>query len=181
MLSATWRRILLRSHGVEVGRYSYGSILVPGLLTPGSRVGAYCSVGEGLIVRRRNHPVERPALHPFFYNRKLGLLLQDSIPEISENPLFIGNDVWIGDRVTILGGCQSIGNGAIIGAGAVVTQDIPAYSISAGVPARLIRMRFDPGKMAEIEATRWWEKSIADLVEDRKLRDLLAGDEDLSF
>lgn len=58
----------------------------------------------------------------------------------AERPVTIGNDVWIGDRVTILPGV-TIEDGCIIGAGAVVTRDIPAYSIAAGIPARVIKQR----------------------------------------
>lgn len=70
--SATLRRILRVYHEVEVGPYSYGSILRPRVLPPGSRVGAYCSVGAELIVRRRNHPHERLFMHPFFTMLRLG-------------------------------------------------------------------------------------------------------------
>lgn len=166
MWSVTWRQILRQAHGVSVGRYSYGAILDPGVLPPGSVVGAYCSVGSGLIVRRRDHPVGRPFLHPFFYNKALGLLDRDTIPAEADNPLTIGHDVWIGDRVTILGGCRVIGNGAVLAAGAVVTRDVAPYTIVAGVPARTLRPRFDAGRVAEIEATRWWERDIAALIAD---------------
>jgi hypothetical protein len=164
MHSASWRRILRSWHGAEVGRYSYGDVLKPGLLPPGSVVGAYCSVGTGLIVRRRDHPLDRPFLHPFFYNSALGLLTRDTIPPDRDNPLTIGNDVWIADRVTILGGCRRIGNGAVIAAGAVVTRDVPAYAVVGGVPARLIRMRIDPDRIAELEASRWWKQDIATII-----------------
>lgn len=165
MWSQTWRDILRRHHDVEVGQYSYGAILTPGILPPGSRVGRYCSVGGQLVVRRRDHPLERTGLHPFFYNSDLGLLSADTIPAERDNPLQIGHDVWIGDRVTILGGCRQIGNGAVIAAGAVVTRDVPAYALVGGVPARVIRMRFPPGRIAEIEASHWWEAEIARLIE----------------
>lgn len=164
MFSVTWRRILHRFHGVSIGRYSYGDILKPGILPRGSRVGNYCSVGSELIVRRRNHPVERAFLHPFFYNSFFGLLTGDTIEGIHDNPLTIGHDVWIADRVTILPGCRRIGNGAVIAAGAVVTHDVPSYALVAGVPARRIRMRFGPDRIAELEASLWWEKSISDLI-----------------
>lgn len=164
MYSHTLRRILRQYHQVEIGRYSYGDILRPAVLPKGSRVGAYCSVGTGLIVRRRNHPTERSILHPFFYNAALGLLARDTIHSDSENPLEIGNDVWIGDRVTILAGCHHIGNGAVIAAGAVVTRDVAPYAIVAGVPAKRMRMRFTPERIAKLEASRWWESDIATLV-----------------
>ncbi|MEO5953330.1 MAG: CatB-related O-acetyltransferase, partial [Chloroflexia bacterium] len=158
MFSETWRKILRGSHGATIGRYSYGSILTAGILPQGSEVGAYCSVGTGLIVRRRDHPVERPILHPFFYNADLGIVCADTILLEKDNPLVVANDVWIGDRVTILSGCRHIGNGAVIAAGAVVTRDVMPYTIVGGIPARPLRMRFAPDRIAHIEASRWWEK-----------------------
>lgn len=166
MFSQTWRRILSDYHGTTIGPYSYGPILNAGVLPPASRVGAYCSVGGNLIVRRRDHPVDRPVLHPFFYNSALGFLSHDTILADADNPLTIGNDVWIGDRVTILSGCRSIGNGAVIAAGAVVTRDVPAHAIVGGVPARVIRMRFNAVAIARLEATKWWERDIASLMEN---------------
>ncbi len=162
--SQTLRHILKTYHDVTVGKYTYGSILTPGVLPPGSQIGAYGSVGKYLIVRRRDHPVDRPILHPFFYNRALGLLTRDSIPLDQDNPLTISNDVWIGDRVTILGGCRRIGNGAVLAAGAVVTSDVPPYAIVGGVPARVIRMRFDAARIAQIEDSAWWDRDIATLI-----------------
>lgn len=179
IFSITWRHLLVSVHGVEIGRYSYGAILDPDVLPRGSRVGAYCSVGTQLIVRRRDHPVEGSALHPFFYNSQLGLLSEDVIESVTDNPLEIGNDVWIGDRVTILGGCRRIGNGAVIGAGAVVTRDVAPYSVVAGVPARPIRIRLAPERIAALEASRWWEHGIGEVIADPALTALLmAGRED---
>ena len=173
MFSTTWRDILQIWHGAEVGRYSYGDILIPGLLPQGTRVGTYCSVGSELIVRRRDHPVDRPFLHPFFYNSRLGLLTQDTIQQDEDNPLSIGNDVWIGDRVTILSGCRLIGNGAVIAAGAVVTKDVPAYAIVGGTPARVIRMRFGQDRITEIEASEWWNKGIASIITEPPVSGIL--------
>lgn len=173
MFTASWRQLLQDRHQVTVGRYSYGDILKPGLLPRGSRVGNYCSVGTGLIVRRRDHPLARPSLHPFFYNSALGLLTRDSIPLDQDNPLEIGHDVWIGDRVTILSGCSKIGNGAVLAAGAVVTKDVPAYSVVGGVPAKVLRSRFDAERAAELEASQWWDRPIAELIETPPFPDFL--------
>ena len=166
MHSATWRDILQTYHAVFVGRYSYGSILTPGVLPAGTRVGNYCSVGSDLILRRRDHPTDRPFLHPFFYNSALGLLQRDTIGLTRDNPLTIGHDVWIGDRVTILSGCKTIGNGAVIAAGAVVTRDVAPYTIVGGVPARPMRQRFDTTMIAALEASHWWDRDIASLIAD---------------
>jgi acetyltransferase-like isoleucine patch superfamily enzyme len=141
-------------------------VLKPGLLPRGTVVGAYCSVGSGLIVRRRDHPIDRPILHPFLYNSGLGYLTQDTIQRNEDNPLCIGNDVWIGDRVTILSGCKTIGNGAVLAAGSVVTKDVPAYAIVGGVPAKLLKMRFDEREITNLDASRWWEKPISTLMRD---------------
>lgn len=171
ILSRTPRALMAKFHGVEIGAYSYGPILRPPLLPAGSRVGRYCSVGSGLIVRRRDHPLARPYLHPFFYNSWLGLLDSDTIQGNEENPLEIGHDVWIGDRVTILSGCKRVGNGAVLAAGAVVTGDVPDYAIMGGVPAKMIRKRFDEPTIARLEESRWWERDIADLIDDPDLPD----------
>lgn len=162
--SVTLRAILAKYHRVEVGAYTYGDVLRPGVLPAGSRVGRYCSVGTGLIVRRRDHPIERFAQHPFFYNAGLGFVARDTIQRNEDNPLEIGHDVWIGDRVTIVSGCRRIGNGAVLAAGAVITRDVPPYTIVAGVPARPLRTRFDPESIAWIENSRWWERELDELI-----------------
>lgn len=162
--SQTLRRVLKEFHGVEVGTYSYGPILTPGVLPTGSRVGNYCSVGSGLIVRRRDHPVDAPVMHPFFYNSALGFLEKDSIPSNEDNPLTIGHDVWIGDRVTILSSCQTIGNGAVLAAGAVVTKDVPPYSIVGGVPAKQIKSRFSSEEIRRLEDSKWWDQDLSTLI-----------------
>lgn len=167
--SQTLRKILHRYHSVHIGRYSYGPILTPGVLPPGTSVGNYCSVGSGLITRRRNHPLDRVTQHPFFYNSKLGYVANDSIQDNTNNPLEIGHDVWIGDRVTILSGCKRIGNGAAIAAGAVVTHDVPAYTIVAGVPARFLKSRFDENTISELEKSQWWGLTVDQLLEHREL------------
>jgi virginiamycin A acetyltransferase len=166
--SRTLRQILEQYHGVRVGFYSYGAILVPTVLPPGSIVGRYCSVGKELIVRRRNHPIRRLSQHPFFYNSALGYLRHDTIPADADNPLTIGHDVWIGDRVTIVSGCKRIGNGAVIAAGAVVTKDVAPYTIVAGCPAMVKGERFEPQTIQQIESSEWWNLALSDLFAKRE-------------
>jgi len=164
IFSFTMKAVLKKFHGVDVGKYSYGAVLEPGVLPAGSKVGRYCSVGRELIVRRRDHPINRPYMHPFFYNASLGLLDRDSIADVHDNSLEIGHDVWIGDRVTILSGCRSIGTGSVLAAGAVVTSDVPPYSIIGGVPGRIIRSRLDEKTIETLENSAWWERDIVELI-----------------
>lgn len=166
MLSATWRAILKRYYDVTIGAYSYGSLMQPGVLPKGTVVGRYVSCGATLIVRRRDHPTDRPIMHPFFYNADLGVVANDTIAADADNPLTIGHDVWIGDRVTILSGCRRIGNGAVLAAGTVVTKDVADYAIVGGVPAKQLRMRFTDTEIADLDASRWWEKDINTLIQD---------------
>lgn len=169
MRSPRLRRLMRVHQGVSIGDYSYGAILRRGVLPRGTVVGRWCSVGQELIVRRRDHPIERASQHPFFYNAKLGVVPRDTIPLDEENPLVIGNDVWIGDRVTILSGCRSIGDGAVLAAGAVVTRDIPPFAIVGGVPARMLRARFPEPIAALVAQSRWWEFDLETVAEWRSL------------
>ena len=75
----------------------------------------------------------------------------------------IGNDVWVGHNVVILPGCKKVGNGAVIGAGSIVTHDVPPYSIVAGNPAKVINMRFNDETIERLESSKWWEMSANEL------------------
>ena len=168
--SRTHREILSAYYDVKVGRYSYGPCLDPGVFPPGSSIGAYCSFGSELNIFRRNHPSSTLTQHPFFYNRYLEMVDQDTIPLDQDNPLSIGNDVWIGSRTTILPGCKRIGDGAIIGANSVVTKDVDDFAIVAGNPAKLLRKRFSPDIEDLIRQSAWWDLSLPQLM---KANDLL--------
>ena len=71
---------------------------------------------------------------------------------------FVGNDVWIGKRVIIKAGIK-IGDGAVIGAGSVVTKDVPPYAVVAGVPAKVIKYRFDEKTISDLLESEWWDLS----------------------
>lgn len=162
--SKTLKIILKKYYSVTVGRYSYGPCNLPGYLPEGTIVGSYCSIANGLNVRRRNHPHETLSQHPFFFNHVRGVVDQDTVPTDLDNPLIIGNDVWIGSNVTILPNCTSIGNGAIIGAGAVVTKDVPPYAIFMGVPARKKSARYSDDVCMELEKLKWWRLPLLELL-----------------
>jgi len=158
--SATAREILRRYHGVTVGAYSYGPVLVPGRFPPGVTLGRFVSIGPDVHVFLRNHPTDRLSTHPFFFNARLSQVPTDNV---ALGSLRIGHDAWIGARAVITRGCQEIGMGAVVGAGSVVTRPVPPFTIVAGVPARVIRQRFADSVISDLLASRWWERSIQEL------------------
>ena len=157
--SRTLRRILMRYHGISVGMYSYGGCFDPDRVPRGTVIGRYCSFAL-FTVYQRNHPTDTLSTHPFFFNSAMGYVAEDRVPRQS---LVIGNDVWIGDQVLLLPGVTTVGDGAVIGAGSVVTRSVPAFAVVAGNPARVIRHRFSRAVMAAVSESRWWRKEMEEL------------------
>ncbi len=155
MRSGSLRRVMAASHGVEVGAHTYGCF-DPIRFPPGTRIGRYVSIGPKVSVYRRNHPLDRLSLHPYFYRPAFGA---KTIADVGTAPLEIASGSWLGANAIILPGCRRIGRGAVVAAGAVVTRDVPDYAVVGGNPARLIRYRFNPHAIANAEATCWWLKS----------------------
>jgi acetyltransferase-like isoleucine patch superfamily enzyme len=152
MRSATLRQIMRRCHGVDVGAHSYGCF-DPVRFPHGTRVGRYVSVGPGVAAYRRNHPLDRLSLHPYFYNPQHGAA---QTANVATEALDIGADAWLGANALILPGCRRIGRGAVVAAGAIVTRDVPDYALVAGNPARVIRYRFDAVTIDAAEHSQWW-------------------------
>lgn len=163
MWSASFRELMRRYYGINIGLHSYGPGLYPGSLPPGTRIGNYCSLAAGLVVHRRNHPMDRASQHPFFFNSNEGLLNRDTIPAIEDNPLVIGHDVWIGEDTMIAPRCRSIGDSAVIACGSVVTGDVPPFAVMGGVPAKFIRWRLPEDLRSVWSASGWWLKPVDEL------------------
>ena len=164
------RAFFSQQYGIDVGRYSYGCFdrwRLPGPMT----VGRYCSFASTVRRAPANHPLDALTTHPALYDPSLGVVSED----LSHNrAILIEDDVWVGHYVMILPGCARIGRGAVIGAGAVVTRDVPAYAVVAGNPARELRKRFEPDTIEALEASRWWELDLPDLADlARARRDLV--------
>jgi acetyltransferase-like isoleucine patch superfamily enzyme len=144
-----------------VGRHSYSGKIQLGAMNREVEIGSYCSIGNNVsfIVGDSYHYPERVTTFPF--GNIAGFDVAEwptAIEEDTQLPIFmVGNDVWIGQDVIILKSVKRIGNGAILGAGSVVTQDVPDYAIVGGVPAQLIRYRFAPKVIQDLLALRWWE------------------------
>jgi len=131
-------------------------------------IGRYCSIADDvLILNGGEHFTDRVSTYPF---PPMGM--GGNEPEgFTRGPVTIGNDVWIGARVTILSGV-TIGDGAVIGACSCVTRDVPAYAVASGVPAKVRRYRFDEDTRARLVASRWWERTDREV---RALAPLLEG------
>lgn len=168
MRSATARQIMRQFHGVTIGAYSYGSCFDPGTMVSGISIGRYVSFATGVRIFLQNHPLHKLSTHPLFYESSSAGAQAVDLPP---GKLEIGNDVWIGCNALILPGCNRIGDGAVIGAGAVVTKDIPSFSIVGGCPAKLIRTRFPAPVIEQLEASQWWQHPIEEV--ERKMEDYL--------
>lgn len=121
-------------------------------------IGRYCSISWNCSIGGANHEIHRITQHPFPHSAIFGFTEDDNGFISFEKPLTIGNDVWIAANCCICRGVK-IGNGAIIGAGSVVTHDVPSFEIWAGVPARKIGQRFSNEIAEIIEQAEWWNLS----------------------
>jgi len=137
-------------------------------------IGNYCSIGANVSTVIGTHPTNFVSSSPVFYStmNQTGLKKLYSSHKFDEildytfkgrkYGIKIGNDVWIGDNVMIKGGIE-IGDGAIIAMGSVVTKDVQPFSIVGGVPARLIRYRFDKKTIFRLLESKWWLSDIEKL------------------
>lgn len=141
-----------------------------------SKIGRFCSIAQNVRVCRGNHPLNYVSTHPSFYSDTMkqtgytihrGSDLYGNIYKFPEGEdkyqVVIENDVWIGAHVIILGGVR-IGNGAVIGAGSVVTKDVKPYTIIGGNPARLIKKRFNDDIVNKLQTTKWWNMSLNSIM-----------------
>lgn len=140
----------------RIGKGSYGN---PEIHSWGEKtgltIGAYCSFADGVqIFLGGEHRVDWVTTYPFstFWQAAKGIAGHPR----SKGDVSIGNDVWIATEAVILSGVK-IGDGAVIGARAVVTRDVPPYAIVAGNPASVVKMRFDDETVARLLAIKWWE------------------------
>jgi acetyltransferase-like isoleucine patch superfamily enzyme len=155
------------------GRYSYGPLCNHRYV---KEVGSFCSfaAGSDVVV---NHAIDYISTHPFIYYDKsicqcfdeykqhkedswyidLGENEKPIAKKIKVNRVKIGNDVWLGKNVLITTSVSTIGNGVIAAAGAVITKDVPDYAIVGGVPAKIIRYRYNAEQIQALNQISWWD------------------------
>lgn len=139
-----------------------------------TKIGRYCSIADNVSICIGNHPTSVfVTTHPaFYYNteKQCGYTFhKDKIPLYNKINVYpegektyqvkIGNDVWIGSHVLIIGGI-TIGDGAIIAAGAVVCKDVEPYTVVAGIPAKPIKKRFSQQYIEFLLKYKWWDKQL---------------------
>lgn len=137
----------------DIGRHSfcgYDCIIL------NAEIGSFCSISRNAYIGGETHPLHFVSTSPVFLSHRDSVRAKFSRHDFLELPrTTIGHDVWIGFRSIIKAGV-SIGTGAIIGMGSVVTRDVPPYTIVAGTPARPIRPRFAPHIAEALLRSEWW-------------------------
>lgn len=157
----------------RMGAYSYVS---PQTAMNLARVGRYSSIGARCEVGPSQHPTDWLTTSPFPYQDVFGAhLAERALEQHNElKPVTIGNDVWIGSATAIMGGV-TIGDGAIVAYGSVVTRDVEPYTVVGGAPTKLIRSRFKPAVVARLMAEPWWRYDLVRTTHPIPWRDPLAA------
>jgi len=142
----------------KIGKRTYGLPKVLAWQNPGKlEIGAYCSISSGVkILLGGEHLYDRISTYPFDVTWPYYKGSKKTSHPKTKGDVIIGNDVWIGQDATVLSGVH-IEDGAVIGAGALVTRYVAPYSIVAGNPAKLIKFRFDWGTIGILMTIKWWD------------------------
>ena len=137
----------------------------------GADIARYCSIGEQVQVGRGSHPVHCGSTSPLFYTHHAAVFdradpraedYEICGPYLYPKRVRIGNDVYIGHGAFLMADI-TVGDGAIIGANAVVTKDVPPYAVVAGNPARVVKMRFPDALIERYLKVQWWRYAFWDL------------------
>lgn len=143
----------------------YGSYVSESSFIKNTKIGKFTCIAPSVMTVAGNHPLNFVSVHPAFYSlHQIPSYVNETkfeeykyIDQKKKISIVIGNDVWIGTRATILEGVN-IGDGAVVGAGAVVTKDVPPYAIVGGVPAKIIKYRFNDETINKLLELQWWNK-----------------------
>jgi len=175
-LGYLWSKGLRRARGAAIknSKIGEGSVVEPGSAfidsamgrhsfcgydcdIVGAEIGNFTSIANNVAIGGGRHPIEWAGMSPVFYAGRDSVKAKFSnFERIPPKRAYIGSDVWIGYRAIVMQGV-TVGDGAVIGAGAIVTRDVLPYEIVAGAPARHIRYRFDEPMRSALLDSRWWD------------------------
>ncbi|EAH6341597.1 CatB-related O-acetyltransferase [Campylobacter jejuni] len=157
----------------EMGSFSFSGSFLPHY----AKVGRYCSIADGVSMFNFQHPMDRISTASFTYETNHSFIndacqnhINKTFPIVNHNPsssithLIIQDDVWIGKDVLLKQGI-TLGTGCVIGQRAVVTKDVPPYAIVAGIPAKIIKYRFDEKTIERLLKIQWWKYHFADFYD----------------
>ncbi len=151
-------------HSCNVGSYTF--INSGTTLFPATKMGKFCSIGKNCELGAFDHPITWLSSSPIQYNLKLHFpdYIEDFEQKKIERPkeTVFGNDIWVGSLAVVKRGL-TIGDGAIIAGGSVVVKDVPPYAIVGGVPAKVLKYRFDEETIKRLMKLQWWGMPIKDL------------------
>lgn len=154
--------------------YSMGAFSSSNSALPiNSVVGRYCSIASNVGRMQGNHPMDRFTTSMITYDSKVSAFVdyhedfdnnfgKVNNPEENLMPIVIGNDVWIGQDVRFVSKGISVGNGAIVAGGSLVTKNVPPYAIVGGVPAKVIKYRFSDKIIEKLQKLEWWQYGYGD-------------------
>lgn len=144
---------------VIVGDYSY---INKNAIVSSGNIGRFCSIAHGSCIGVHNHPIHFLSTSPRVYGDEDNVLGLTKVCGDITDPPIIGNDVWVGANAIIMQGV-TIGDGAVVASGAIVTKDVPPYAIVGGIPARVIKYRFHTDVIDFLLEMKWWNMSEMEL------------------
>jgi acetyltransferase-like isoleucine patch superfamily enzyme len=171
--------VIYSSSQINDSNVGFGTYISNNCRLPNSIIGRYCCIGSNVKIVFGQHPIKKfVSIHPAFYSTKLqaGFTYVDEnkfeehkfVDNNSKKTITIGNDVWIGQDVLILEGVK-IADGSVIGAGAIVTKDTQPFSISVGIPAKIVGYRFEEHQRQVLMSLEWWNKDQKWIEKNKRL------------
>ncbi|WP_332396274.1 CatB-related O-acetyltransferase [Vibrio metschnikovii] len=165
------RNKILPNNDLKFSNVGFGTYIGARSCLNYSKIGRYCSIANNVLILKNNHPTKFVSTHPCFHRgshmwmKSVGLSYidddkypeNDFIDKENKKEVIIGSDVWIGEGARILPNVH-IGDGAVIAAGAIVTKSVPNYAIVGGVPAKLLKYRFNKEQIDKLIEIKWWNE-----------------------